>query len=167
MKKLLVILLSVAFLLPAKAEPTEKPVNKETINRILSYALENQMIAKAEYRGMINKYGISKPFIKLLKTQEPYIDMINSLFKSYNLKAPNKNWEQTVRIPENVDIFYADSAIKEKNIVEMYKGFLSEEIPDDIRAAVQKLMELSLNHIRLYKFIIEAKTKRPSPSPIR
>lgn len=137
---------------------TEKPVNRDLINRVLNTAYDNLKLSEAEYKAMTEKFEIAKPFTKLLKRQEMHVDMLLQLYKAYGLNEP-KEHEYNIRIPKTVDEYYRNALEKEKNLIEMYKGFLKEDLPQDVRSAVSKLVELSSNNARVYRFILEAKAK--------
>lgn len=143
-----------------KPEITEKPINKDLINRVLTAAYDNLKQSEAEYKALSEKFNMNKPFTKLIKRQEMYIDMLAQLYNEYGLTVPNKDWDNTVRLPNTPEEYYNNSLIKEKNLTEMYKTFLKEELPQEVRSALYKLMELSANNARLYKFILEAKAKK-------
>lgn len=159
MKKVIILFLLISTILgqAVYAAPTEKPVNKQLIQNILNTAYEHLTICEHEYKAISEKFNKEKPFNKLLRRQEPYMDMLMQLYKEYGLNAPNVN--TSIRIPNTLDEFYQNSLAKEKNLIESYRGFLKEEMPQEVRSAIHRLIELSGNNARVYKFILEAKKK--------
>ena len=143
MKRITIFLLIISTLscVFVNATQNKEQVNKQLVQNILNTAYSHLKTCEQEYKAVSEKFNREKPFIKLQRRLEPCMDMLNQLYKEYGLKPPRI--AVSVKAPETLDDYYKYALEKEKNMLETYRGFLKEEMPQDVRSAVHKLMELS------------------------
>lgn len=159
MKRIIVMVLIMSTLssLFVNATQENEQVNKQLVHNILNTAYTHLRTIEQEYKVVSEKFNREKPFVKLQKRLEPCLDMLNQLYKEYELKPPRI--AVNIKAPNSLEEYYKYALEKEKNILETYRGFLKEEMPQDVRGAIHKLMELSANNAKVFKFILEAKNK--------
>ena len=51
-----------------------------TIQNMLTYAIQDEYLAHAEYKSIIGKYGSIRPFSNIIRAEETHINMLIPLF---------------------------------------------------------------------------------------
>ncbi|MBU2238306.1 MAG: hypothetical protein KJ868_09875, partial [Gammaproteobacteria bacterium] len=54
-----------------------------TLESMLSYALEDEYLARGEYQEVIRTFGGQKPFTNIIKAEERHISWLEPLFERY------------------------------------------------------------------------------------
>jgi hypothetical protein len=122
-----------------------------TLDEMLVYAIEDEYLAQAEYDLIIDAYGTQKPFSNIIKAEATHISLLEPLFEEYNIEMPVKDWESLVSVPASIEAAYAIGVETEEKNIAMYKSFLKENLPEDVRDIFEKLMNASEKHLAAFQ----------------
>lgn len=122
-----------------------------TIEEMLTYAIQDEYAAQAEYNGIIATYGSVKPFKNIVTAEAKHISALIPLFAAVNLAVPVNDAEAQVVIPDSLQQSYATGIDAETLNIEMYKRFLAEDLPSPVRTVFESLMNASQNHLTAFE----------------
>jgi hypothetical protein len=145
-----VILVPTAFaavpLAGAKAALADKDL---TLTDMLSYALQDERIARAEYEVILGAFGNARPFSNIIRAEETHIRYLTDLFAAYQMTVPAdavakpaapKDWASAIEAGRQAEI----------DNIAMYEKFLSQNLPADVRQVFEQLKAASQNHLRAF-----------------
>lgn len=122
-----------------------------SIEEMLTYAIEDEFMAKAEYEAIINTFGEVKPFINIVKAEQIHIDLLLPLFEVYGVLIPENTASENVVIPDSITSALATGLEAEEVNIAMYEVFLSQDnLPDNIREAFEYLKAASEKHLTAF-----------------
>ena len=159
MKKIIVITTLFVFFLTAfsayssdlfgakGAEATSVP----TIKEMLTYAIQDEYLARAEYELIIEKYGSIRPFSNIINSEKTHIDMLIPLFEAYGFAVPEDTAAEHTVLPKDIKEALETGVQAEIDNIAMYEKFLGMELPDDVRDVFDRLKSASRNHLRAFK----------------
>jgi hypothetical protein len=145
-----IVTLSIAgqHLIGAKAaEETEKP----TLEQMLTYAIQDEYLARAEYDYIIKTFDVGRPFTNIIRSEETHISMLEPLFEKYGYKLPSDDVDGLIPHPENVRMALETGVQAEIDNIAMYAKFLELDLPEDIRAIFEQLKNASQNHLNAFR----------------
>lgn len=122
-------------------------VKNYTLEEMLTYAIQDEFMAQAEYDAIIDKFGVQKPFSNIINAEGKHIDMLLPLLKAYDVTVPKNDAADRIKVPENLEKSYTAGIEAEKKNIAMYKSFLKEDLPDDVKVVMEKLLEGSKKHL--------------------
>lgn len=126
-----------------------------TIEEMLNYAIEDEYKARAEYELIIEKIGGGRPFTNIVRSEETHISMLKPLFEAHDIALPEDNASEHLVMPESIDAALEIGVQAEINNIAMYEQFLSQDLPEDIESAFQRLKAASENHLEAFKRALE------------
>lgn len=122
-----------------------------TLNEMLTYAIQDEYMAQAEYNAIMDQYGVQKPFLNIIQSEATHIDLLLPLLKAYDVSVPKNDAASRVVIPASLEKGYtAGVQAEEKNIV-MYESFLKQDVPDDVKVVFERFLANSKNHLAAFK----------------
>ena len=123
-----------------------------TVEEMLTYAIQDEYLARAEYKVIMDAYGEQRPFINIMKAEGVHVQRLLPLFTAYGVTVPEDTaLEHTVK-PDSVQAAYEAGVTAEVNNIAMYEAFLKQEdLPDDVRAVFEALTRASGNHLRAFE----------------
>lgn len=122
-----------------------------SLEEMLNYAIQDEYLAQAEYELIISEFGEIRPFTNIVKAEQTHIDLLIPLFETYNIVLPENNAAEITVLPESITSALATGIEAEEMNIAMYQQFLSQDnLPDDVRAAFEYLMNASENHLRAF-----------------
>ena len=122
-----------------------------TLADMLTYAIQDEYLARAEYDRIISDYGSIRPFTNIIRAEETHIDALLPLFTAYGITTPaNEGADHVVSIPSLAQTYQAGVNAEVNNIA-MYELFLDEELPDNVRTVFESLMRASENHLHAFQ----------------
>lgn len=121
-----------------------------TLEDMLTYSMQDEYLARMEYRMIMNKYGEQRPFSNIILSEEKHISMLTNLFNNYHLSIPEDLSANYVTLPSSLNQAYKDGVTAELENIAMYDRFLQEDIPQDVKNVFLALRDASKNH--LYAF---------------
>lgn len=135
-------------ILGAKAAKEDK---KLTLENMLTYAIQDEYLARTRYRIAMERFGRQDPFANLIRAEEKHINYLKSLLNQYGVEIPADNTNDYVKVPETLKESYEQGMQGEKENIEMYNNFLMYNIPSDIRAVFTFFRNASQNHLRAFQ----------------
>lgn len=136
-----------------------------TIEQMLTYALQDEYLASAEYQALIEKFEASRPFNNILKAEEKHIELLLPLFEQYGVAAPANTAADKVALPDTIEEAYATGVQAEVSNIAMYDAFLAQDLPDDVRAVFEALMNASESHLTAFEQNAERQAVAPQRTP--
>ena len=122
-----------------------------TLADMLTYAIQDEYLARAEYDTIIAGYGSIRPFTNIIRAEESHIAALLPLFDIYGIKAPADEGESRAVAVASLTEAYQAGVNAEVNNIAMYETFLDQNLPDDVRAVFESLMRASENHLRAFQ----------------
>lgn len=122
-----------------------------TLEEMLTYAIQDEYMAQAEYDAIMDKFGVQKPFSNIIKAEGKHIDMLLPLLKTYDVTVPKNDAADRIKVPENLKKSYTAGIEAEKKNIAMYESFLKEDLPDDVKVVMERLLEGSKKHLAAFE----------------
>ena len=122
-----------------------------TLEQMLAYALQDEYLARAEYELIVEKYGGIRPFTNIITAEERHIDWVTELFQEYGFKLPTDTANEYVVMPEDIKAALETGVQAEIENIAMYKTFLQQKLPEDVRKVFELLQQGSENHLRAFR----------------
>ena len=143
-----IILVSVMAFSEAGASRLEKQA-RFTLEEMLTYSIEDELLAKAEYEKIIEELDAGRPFTNIVEAEKKHIEYLEPLLIKYSVDYPEipKNPE----IPNTLSEAYRIGVEAEVANIAMYNRFLEEELTDDVREVFIKLRDASKNHLKAFE----------------
>jgi hypothetical protein len=122
-----------------------------TLEEMLQYAIEDEFLAQAEYEIIIEEYGLIRPFSNVIRAEGRHISALLPLFEEYDYEIPSNDAKERTVIPDSLEEIFSVGVEAEIKNIEMYKSFLEEELPDDVRRVFENLMRASESHLKAFE----------------
>ncbi len=132
----------------AEAAKTDNDLNFEDM---LTYAIQDEFLARAGYLAAIEKFGRQRPFANIIVSEENHINYLKSLFAKYNITVPTDDSKSYIKIPADIKESLEAGVKKEVENIEMYERFLKESIPNDVKTIFTFLRNASQNHLSAFQ----------------
>ncbi len=151
--------LMLALVLPAAGLASEdygaaavKEGTTYTVEQMLTYAIQDEYLAQAEYRAIIGQFGVSNPFTNIMKAEGVHVQRLLPLFTAYNVAVPADTAAGHVVLPETLEDIYQTGVTAEIHNIGMYEAFLKQEgLPEDVRDVFEALKRASENHLQAFQ----------------
>ena len=123
-----------------------------TVEEMLTYAIQDEYLAQAEYKVIMDAFGEQRPFVNIMKAEGVHVRRLLPLFTAHGVTVPEDTaLEHTVK-PDSLQEAYEAGVTAEVHNIAMYEAFLKQEdLPDDVRAVFEALMRASGNHLRAFE----------------
>jgi hypothetical protein len=122
-----------------------------TLEDMLTYAIQDEYLARAEYVQVIQTYGLMRPFSNIVKAEERHISLLIPLFERYGFETPDDNAVEYMVIPEDIKNALDIGVHAEIENIAMYEVFLQEDLPSDVHDVFERLMAASKNHLEAFR----------------
>lgn len=122
-----------------------------TLLEMLTYAIQDEYTARAEYIQIMEVYGIQKPFSNIKMSEENHIAMLVPLFEKYDFDVPVDDAASHIVVPNSLLEAYKLGVQAEISNIAMYDAFLKQELPADVRSVFIKLRDASYNHLNAFQ----------------
>ena len=122
-----------------------------TTGAMLTFALQVEYLARAEYQKILEKFGQRRPFSNIIKAEEQHIAWLVPLFGKYGVPLPPDRGPELAEVPPTFDEALQAGVDAEIDNIGMYERFLSRELPDDVRAVFEHLLTGSRNHLAAFQ----------------
>lgn len=125
-----------------------------SLEEMLTYAIQDEHLARAEYETIIERYGDLGPFTNIVRAEERHIRRLRETFAVYGLTVPrdtSNNW-----VVAQVDLKSAlETGVQtEIDNIAMYRAFLGSAaatpVPAEVRQLFERLAVASENHLRAF-----------------
>ena len=122
-----------------------------TLSEMLTYAIEDEYLAHAEYEKIIDTFGAQTPFTNIIKAEETHIARLEPLFTEYGVTKPADNAESYTALPATLLDAMKAGVTAEINNIAMYEKFLSQDLPDDVQLVFTALKNASESHLAAFE----------------
>ena len=118
---------------------------------MLTYAIEDEYAARAEYAAIMAKLGEQRPFSNIMRAEQTHIARLTPLFATHGVALPKDNAALYVVVPATLaEAFRIGVDVEIKNIA-MYEAFLRVDLPADVRLVFNALKNASKNHLAAFE----------------
>lgn len=118
-----------------------------TLQEMLTYAIQDEYMAQAEYQAIIGQFGEIRPFENIIQAEVNHISLLVPLFEKHGYAVPSNEAQGNVVLPETITSAIATGFQAEKMNIAMYAKFLSQsDLPEDVRNTFTYLMNASIQH---------------------
>lgn len=123
-----------------------------TVEEMLNYAINDEYMALAEYKAIVEEFGDVMPFVRIISAEETHIQTLLNLFETYGYTVPEDQSQDYVVIPESITAAVATAIEAEQANIAMYESFLAQEdLPDDVRLVFEQLLAASEHHLQAFQ----------------
>lgn len=122
-----------------------------TLEEMLTYAIQDEYAAQAEYQAILDTYGAVRLFTNIEKAETKHINALTPLFAENQLTTPINDAAADVVVPPSLKQSYETGVQAEINNIEMYQRFLKEDLPNTVRTVFENLMAASQNHLAAFE----------------
>lgn len=157
---------------PATKETTSTPANQSTPTtataaygsksaaqkttwtqeEMLQYAIEDEYMARAEYKYVLSAFGDQNPFANIVASEETHIDYLENLYNARNMTVPADNSGQYLVKPNTVKDALSLGVEAEIANISMYQKFLdTSNLPADMKTVFEQLKAGSENHLSAFR----------------
>jgi hypothetical protein len=122
-----------------------------TFEEMLTYALQDEYMAQAEYQAIIDTYGEIRPFTNIILAEGTHISLLLPLFETYGVVIPENIASENTIVPDSITSALATGIEAEEMNIAMYEAFLAQtDLPDDVRTVFTYLKNASVNHLNAF-----------------
>lgn len=132
----------------AVAELSDTELN---VSNMLTYAIEDEYMARGEYKAVMEKFGKYPPFSNIIKAEERHIELLLPLFKKYNVPVPPDRGRELAKVPATFNEALQVGVKAEIENIAIYKRFLRQDLPADVKDVFQRLLAGSENHLAAFQ----------------
>jgi hypothetical protein len=122
-----------------------------TLEDMLTYAIQDEYLARARYSLVVEKFGDQRPFVNIISAEETHINYLKPLFTKYNIALPTDNSKDYVKVPNSIKESLEAGVQGEIENIAMYERFLKENIPSDVKTVFTLLRNASQNHLKAFQ----------------
>jgi hypothetical protein len=124
--------------------------NDLTLEDMLTYAIQDEYLARAEYYTIMDKFGNVRPFSNIVKAEETHISELIPLFQRYAYKVPADTAKEHTVIPDSIQRALITGVQAEVDNIAMYELFLKKNIPEEAAAVFKNLLKGSESHLKAF-----------------
>lgn len=127
-----------------------------TIESMLTYALQDEYLARAEYIAIQQTWGAQRPFSNIQRAEENHIAWLVDAYKNYKLPVPKDDAGRYVKIPASLKEAFQAGVDAEIANIAMYDSFLADPLlarPENaaLRDLFTRLRDASKNHLQAFR----------------
>lgn len=159
-KKAIILALFIVFLFPvalafaagdtgavgAKAAQGDRNLPLE---KMLTYALQDEYMAREEYGLVIEKFGSRRLFSNMVRAEDEHIARLKPLLAQYGVPLPPEKYNPAV--PSTFLAALVAGAKTEQDNIAMYDLFLQQDLPADVREVFVALRDASRQHLQAFQ----------------
>jgi hypothetical protein len=119
-----------------------------TVEQMLTYALQDEYMAQAEYEALMQAFGANNPYANIIQAELTHEQLLLPLFETYGVAVPENTAAQNVAIPATLQEAYEIGVQAELSNIAMYQAFLAQgDVPEDVRLVFEELIAGSQSHL--------------------
>jgi hypothetical protein len=127
-----------------------------TIQDMLTYSIQDEYMARAEYVAILAKFGTVQTFNNIKNAETTHISWLVEAFGEQKMSVPEDKGSEHIIIPESLKEAYETGVQAELDNIAMYERFLSQSIINDANNAGLKkifddLRRGSVNHLKAFQ----------------
>jgi hypothetical protein len=124
-----------------------KANQRYTPAQMLTYAIEDEYLAKARYLADIEKFGNQRLFLRAAQAEKRHIALLTPIMAKLNVQIPEDRSAQFVVVPSTLTAAVKVGIDGEKNNMRMYDIFLKQQLPEDVKSVFLLLRNASQRHL--------------------
>jgi rubrerythrin len=127
-----------------------------SLEEMLRYAIQDEYVARAEYRAIMAKFGEARPFANIVGSEESHIAWLKDAYGAEGLAVPADGAAPHVAVPATMkDALKAGVDAEVANIA-MYDSFISSKLMAkaenaDLKSLFIRLRDASKNHLAAFE----------------
>ena len=121
------------------------------ISKMLTYAIEDEYMSRGEYEAVMEKFGKYPPFSNIIKAEKRHVELLLPLFKKYNVPVPPDRGRELAKVPATFNEALQLGVKAEIENIAIYKRFLRQDLPNDVKDVFQRLLAGSENHLAAFQ----------------
>ena len=118
---------------------------------MMHYAVDDEYLAQAEYRLILDTYGSIKPYSNIVLSEGNHLSLLGQLFDLYQFPFPADPSAGHVVLPNSLLEAAQIGVAAEINNIEMYRYFMTLPIEANMATVFQLLMDASMNHLAAFE----------------
>ena len=122
-----------------------------TIEAMLTYAIEDEYSAYAEYDYILNNFDVTKPFSNIINAELSHIETLLPLFEVHGIDVPYDDSENHLLPVIDLEDTFRTGVTAEILNIDMYNLFLEQELPEDLRETFVALRDASIKHLAAFE----------------
>ena len=122
-----------------------------SVEQMLTYAIQDEYLARGEYALIIGEYGSIRPFTNIVVAEERHIEWVTELFDVFSYSVPKDTARMYVVLPKDLKSSFETGVQAEIDNIAMYESFLKTDLPEDVRDLFERLQQASENHLRAFR----------------
>jgi len=122
-----------------------------SVEQMLTYAIQDEYLARAEYELIIEEYGSIRPFTNIMAAEERHIEWVAESFDEYGYLLPKDTAHMHVTLPKDLKSSFETGVQAEIDNIALYESFLQTDLPNDVRDLFERLQQASENHLRAFR----------------
>ncbi len=149
-------LVSAQTTLPLYGNAAAKADTNLTVESMLTYAIQDEYLARAEYVAIMAKFGQMTPYTNIKKAEEQHIAWLKDMFASFKLALPADGAAPYIHAPATLKEAAQAGVQAEIDNIAMYERFLAQPVLSDPRYAAvvdlfTRLRNASQNHLAAFQ----------------
>ena len=122
-----------------------------TVEQMLTYAMQDEYMAKAEYDALQAAFGVTNPYANIARAELTHQAELLTLFEAYGIAVPANTAAGNVVIPATLQEAYEIGVQAEVFNIDMYQAFLAQsDVPQDVRDVFTELIKASQSHLAAF-----------------
>jgi len=122
-----------------------------TMEQMLTYAIQDEYMAQAEYALILEAYGDNNAFANIIKAEETHIAELVTLFNAYGFEVPQNTAAERATLPASLQEAYETGVTAEVANIAMYESFLADDtLPQAVRDTFTDLQNASESHLEAF-----------------
>ena len=133
-----------------------------TLTQMLTYALQDENLAYAEYVKINEAFDAARPFANIVRAEKTHIAALERLFSANGIALPENTAGTYVTVPASLTDALKAGVQAEKSNIAMYEKFLSQTLPDDVKAVFTALKNASEQHLAAFERGLSGSAEAPA-----
>ncbi len=134
-------------------------VENPSIEEMLTFALEDEVLAYSTYNEIVEVFDVSKPFTNIMKAELRHQEAIIALMNDYGMDVPEVDASDYITLPISLEESYEAGVQAEIDNIALYNTFLKEDIPEDVKDVFEYLIKGSEKHLSAFEKQLERSTR--------
>lgn len=126
-------------------------VSQPTLQEMLSFAIQDEYLALAQYNAVLDKFGKIRPFVNIVRSEEQHIALLKPLFNDRGWDVPGDESAAMIKVPVTMAQALQIGKEAELDNIAMYEHFLQQQdVPEDVKSVFERLLAASRRHLQAF-----------------
>ncbi|AHM57212.1 hypothetical protein EAL2_c19310 [Peptoclostridium acidaminophilum DSM 3953] len=122
-----------------------------TIHDMLTYAVQDEYLARGEYLAIVDKFGNQKPYSNIISAEETHLSYLKEVYLAYGLDFPADTSGDHVVVPADLLEAAKTGVQAEIDNIAMYELFLTYDLPENVFEVFTALKSGSESHLLAFQ----------------